>query len=384
MLKLQANTIAHNPVLENDVLLTLSKNSNMPYVLREKMAYFLPDEENIPKGFSAYLTYSEDIFKAANRLSNLFLLPADLSYLAEGDIVRIATNGKVHSLFRKNSNHNTMLLTERCNHYCLMCSQPPKEVNDDWLMDEALELMELIPRETQNIGFSGGEPTLYGDRFIELIQKAKLFLPNTAIDVLSNGRAFKDVSFVNKLASINHSDLVLGIPIYSDDPERHNFIVQSQNAFDETIQGIINLKKYRQKVEIRVVLHKQSIDRLPNLCEYITRNLVFVDHVALMGLEMTGFTRANLDQLWIDPIEYKDTLSEAVTMLNAYGIRNSVYNHQLCVINEDVRSNYVKSISDWKNEYVKECDGCTQKNSCGGFFSSSKQYRYSDYITPYS
>ena len=278
MLKLQANTIAHNPVLENDVLLTLSKNSNMPYVLREKMAYFLPDEENIPKGFSAYLTYSEDIFKAANRLSNLFLLPADLSYLAEGDIVRIATNGKVHSLFRKNSNHNTMLLTERCNHYCLMCSQPPKEVNDDWLMDEALELMELIPRETQNIGFSGGEPTLYGDRFIELIQKAKLFLPNTAIDVLSNGRAFKDVSFVNKLASINHSDLVLGIPIYSDDPERHNFIVQSQNAFDETIQGIINLKKYRQKVEIRVVLHKQSIDRLPNLCEYITRNLVFVDH----------------------------------------------------------------------------------------------------------
>jgi len=348
------------------------------------MAYFLADEENIPKGFSAYLTYSEDVFKAASRLSNLFLLPADLSYLAEGDIVRIATNGKVHSLFRKNSNHNTMLLTERCNHYCLMCSQPPKEVNDDWLMDEALELMELIPRETQNIGFSGGEPTLYGDRFIELIQKAKLFLPNTAIDVLSNGRAFKDVSFVKKLASINHSDLVLGIPIYSDDPERHNFIVQSQNAFDETIQGIINLKKYRQKVEIRVVLHKQSIDRLPNLCEYITRNLVFVDHVALMGLEMTGFTRANLDQLWIDPIEYKDTLSEAVAILNAYGIRNSVYNHQLCVINEDVRSNYVKSISDWKNEYVKECDGCTQRNSCGGFFSSSKQYRYSDHITPYS
>ncbi len=32
----------------------------------------------------------------------------------------------------------------------------------------------------------------------------------------------------------------------------------------------------------------------------------------------------------------------------------------------------------------KECDGCTQRNSCGGFFSSSKQYRYSDHITPYS
>ena len=102
-----------------------------------------------------------------------------------------------------------------------------------------------------------------------------------------------------------------------------------------------------------------------------------------MGLEMMGFTRANLDQLWVDPFEYKDTLSEAVLILNAYGIKNSVYNHQLCVINKDVEVNYAKSISDWKNEYVKECVGCTRKSECGGFFSSNVKYRYSDKITPF-
>ncbi|EPD8228418.1 His-Xaa-Ser system radical SAM maturase HxsC, partial [Escherichia coli] len=32
----------------------------------------------------------------------------------------------------------------------------------------------------------------------------------------------------------------------------------------------------------------------------------------------------------------------------------------------------VQSISDWKNYYPKECDGCTQKPSCAGYFSSSK------------
>jgi hypothetical protein len=32
-----------------------------------------------------------------------------------------------------------------------------------------------------------------------------------------------------------------------------------------------------------------------------------------MGLEITGFTRANLDLLWIDPYEYKHTLSDRVS-----------------------------------------------------------------------
>jgi len=119
---------------------------------------------------------------------------------------------------------------------------------------------------------------------------------------------------------------------------------------------------------------------LVQTCEFIARNLIFVDHVALMGLEMMGFTRANLDKLWIDPYEYKNTLSKALEVLNSYGIKTSIYNHQLCVVNLDVKPNYVKSISDWKNEYVEECDSCIKKNECGGFFSSSKKYRYSDHI----
>jgi MoaA/NifB/PqqE/SkfB family radical SAM enzyme len=82
---------------------------------------------------------------------------------------------------------------------------------------------------------------------------------------------------------------------------RHDYVVQSVNAFNETVRGILNLKSLDRRVEIRVVIHKQTIDRLVRLCEFIARNLLFVDHVALMGLEITGFTRANLDDLWIDP-----------------------------------------------------------------------------------
>jgi His-Xaa-Ser system radical SAM maturase HxsC len=177
---------------------------------------------------------------------------------------------------------------------------------------------------------------------------------------------------------------MVGIPLYSDDPVRHNYVVQSANAFNETLRGILNLKSLAQPVEVRVVLHKQTVPRLVRLCEFIVRNLVFVDHVALMGLEITGFTRANLEGLWIDPYTYKDTLSHAVGVLEAYGMNVSVYNHQRCLVNEDVMRAYRKSISDWKNEYVEECQHCTQMKECGGLFLSAKQFKRSPNIRPFT
>ena len=40
---------------------------------------------------------------------------------------------------------------------------------------------------------------------------------------------------------------------------------------------------------------------LGDIADFIVRNLPFVERVALMGLEITGLTRANLEELWIDP-----------------------------------------------------------------------------------
>ena len=377
MLKLHGNAISHDANLSERGLFIVTKKVGLPSTIKAKYAFLLDSYLNYEEGYGAYISFDE---VQNSGIANHFHLPIEMNYLAEGDVIRIEPSGRINSLFRKNSSHNTILLTEQCNHYCLMCSQPPKNIDDSWLMDDAMALLELIPRETVNIGFSGGEPTLYGDRFVELINKTKLMLPNTSVDVLSNGRAFSDPVFTAKYGAINHPDCVIGIPIYSDDPARHDYVVQAEGAFDETIQGILNLKKHQQKVEIRIVIHKQTIDRLVKTCEFIARNLLFVDHVALMGLEMMGFTRANLDQLWIDPFEYKDILSEAVDVLNSYGINTSVYNHQLCVVNDDVLPNYKKSISDWKNEYVDQCNLCIKKSDCGGFFSSSKLHRYSDHI----
>jgi len=113
--------------------------------------------------------------------------------------------------------------------------------------------------------------------------------------------------------------------------------------------------------------------------EFIGRNLPFVEQVALMGLEMIGFARANIEDIWIDPIEYQEALSEAAILLDRKGIRTLIYNHQLCLIEPRAWPFAVKSISDWKNEYHDECQNCSVINDCGGFFSSAV-YKMSDHI----
>ena len=94
-----------------------------------------------------------------------------------------------------------------------------------------------------------------------------------------------------------------------------------------------------------------------------------------------GFAKTNLEALWIDPYDYRNELEEAVRILDWYGMYVSIYNLPLCVINENVRHFAIKSISDWKNEYMPECFGCSKVQDCGGFFSSAS-LRYSSHILP--
>jgi His-Xaa-Ser system radical SAM maturase HxsC len=379
MLKLSGKVTGSS--LPQDTLFSLSTNPDLPFALRSQRAYVAHGSGPIPDGFGHYITTDSNI--VCPKDSTVSRLNADFGYLDNDDVVSIYRDGSLRTLFRASSDHNSILLTEQCDNYCLMCSQPPKRQDDRWILDEVSKLIPLIPRDTRSLGISGGEPTVFGDGFINVIKLCKSWLPNTAIHILSNGRRFADPIFSQKYSTICHPDMMIGIPVYSDDPTRHDYVVQAKGAFDETVRGILNLKKLNQRVEIRVVIHKQTFESLPSLAEFIARNLLFVDHVALMGLEMTGFTRANLDSLWIDPISYKDSLSEAVNILQSYGMLVSVYNHQLCLLNKDVEFAYVKSISDWKNEYLPECESCNRINDCGGFFSSGVRHGYSKSIKPF-
>jgi hypothetical protein len=93
-----------------------------------------------------------------------------------------------------------------------------------------------------------------------------------------------------------------------------------------------------------------------------------VEHIALMGLENIGYAPRNMDALWIDPYDYQDQLESAVELLTVRGMNVSIYNHQLCVLRRSLWKFAKKSVSDWKNIHIDECESCSVKADCGGFF----------------
>ena len=145
-----------------------------------------------------------------------FELPANLHTPQDEDVLQIdLSGGTVRFLYRRDSPHNALFITERCNSKCLMCSQPPRIVDDGYLIDDILEMIPLVSPETVELGITGGEPTLLGTRLLQVMRSLKLNLPKTAVHMLTNGRAFKDEQQARDIAAIQHSDLMLGIPVYS-------------------------------------------------------------------------------------------------------------------------------------------------------------------------
>jgi His-Xaa-Ser system radical SAM maturase HxsC len=253
-----------------------------------------------------------------------------------------------------------------------MCSQPPKDVDHRWVLKEIGACLPLIDKTTPSLGVTGGEPLLDWRHFVGVLKLCRDVLPDTAVHVLSNGRAYANSDVVAAWSGLRHPNLMVGIPIYSAVDNVHDYVVQAAGAFDETVLGILKLKDRGGRVEVRVVLHAITTPRLVETSRWIARNLPFVDHVALMGLENTGFAIANDALLWIDPVDYQSELAELVTTLAAAGVRVSIYNLPLCVVPAPVRAFAARSISDWKNGYATDCDRCDEKRHCSGLFTSGR------------
>ena len=83
--------------------------------------------------------------------------------VARGDVIRISSrNHLISVLHRKGARSNSLLVTERCNSYCVMCSQPPIERDDSERVRELLVAIRLIDPSEEVLGITGGEPTLLG------------------------------------------------------------------------------------------------------------------------------------------------------------------------------------------------------------------------------
>jgi His-Xaa-Ser system radical SAM maturase HxsC len=354
--------------------------------LAQPLACLVQAGQAVPPGYGLYLTTQTDSASVTitRAPGPVLKLGGELAHLGPGDIIHVPADGRrVTVLWKNSARHNSLLLTEQCDNYCLMCSQPPKERDDSWLFSRARKVISLLPAGPHSLSLTGGEPTLHADALIDLLEHCGQANVDLSIHLLSNGRRFSDQAFAQRYAAVGLADLMVGIPLYAPEPALHDFIVQAVGAFEETVHGILNLASLGQAVEIRVVVQRLTVPVLADLATFIVRNIPFVSQVALMGLEMTGLAKPNAALVWSDPADYQHELADAVDILATAGITTRIYNHQLCVLDQRLWPYAVRSISDWKNDYLDICQSCTVREICGGVFTTSGN-RLSSHLRPVS
>jgi His-Xaa-Ser system radical SAM maturase HxsC len=207
---------------------------------------------------------------------------------------------------------------------------------------------------------------------LRVLDALKERFPETCLYLLTNGRLLAYWDYATALAGVGHRRLTVEVPLYADTADLHDRIVGAAGAFDQAIAGLYNLARLGQTIRLRVVLGKETLPRLGALMEFVYRNLPFVAEVALMGMEPMGYVKKNWDRVWIDPLDYAAALEAAVRHGALRGMPVSLFNLPLCLLPRGLWAYARKSISDYKNVFLPECDACSVHGECSGMFASER------------
>jgi len=284
----------------------------------------------------------------------------------DGDVLLVLPGGRAaQRLIRANSPHNTFLVTERCDQLCLMCSQPPKQHHTDML--PFFEAAALLAPKGVTLGISGGEPLLYKTALLPLMQRVLKERTDLTFHVLTNGQHLEENDLA-ELGELPRDRVLWGIPLYTADAQTHDRIVGKAGAFDRLMETLPIFCRAGAAIELRTVVMGENARLLPALANFITTHLPFVSSWALMQLENIGYGRQNWDDLFFDSSVSFAPVAEALNIARGRGFDAVLYNFPRCTVPAAYRDQAPSTISDWKRRYLDECEECSQRALCGGFF----------------
>ncbi len=265
-------------------------------------------------------------------------------------------------------------LWNRCNSNCIMCTNPfgyrKEEGSEPYFMDKVIERVErkkdLLNKNTNEIiHFTGGEPTIH-PQFLEVIKRVRNKFPKNKIVIATNGRRFTYESFTKSLLKINN--IRLEIVLHGPSKELHDGITRTPGSFEQTINGLENIFKYKNQthsIEIRHVLLKQNYKKLDETYELVKR-FKDIERMVTIFPEYEGRAEKNIDSIGITYKEAVPFIEKATEKWKDQFERFHLYHFPLCVIDSKYWEFVVRSIPREEMIFKKECDQCLYKEYCLG------------------
>lgn len=177
-----------------------------------------------------------------------------------------------------------------CNNHCLFCVQGDKRKL--YKLRDKNEITQDLVRAKKNcesIVFSGGEPTLHPD-FLYLVNIAKNISFQT-IQVQTNGRMFSYRRFCRDTINAGANQFAPALHGHTD--SLHDFLTQAPGSFNQTLQGIKNLRSLGQEVIVNTVITSHNYKYLPHITKLLIQ--LNVDQFQFSFVHITGTAWKNRD-----------------------------------------------------------------------------------------
>lgn len=341
---------------------------------------YIVDGYQVPSGYRAYLLdfrFSEALAMNLHSYcpTSSVLYGISCEGINDFDVVEVNEKGQLRIVYSDAEEDNVLFISNKCNSNCIMCpdSNANRQLDLGRDKDYLFRLVELIPSDARHLTITGGEPTLLTWDFIRLLAKCKEKFTNTDFLMLSNGRTLCIKEYRDAfLEAVPHS-FRLGIPLYAASAKEHDSITRAEGSFEQTLAAL-KVLQHRIDIEIRIVVMKNNYRKIPEIAEFICKEIPRVRHVCMMGIELMGNAAIARDDLWVDFVDTAPYLERAATTLFSAGIDAMIYNYPLCSLPRHLWNIAEKSITEYKIRYKEECANCEIKDLCGGFFFSTMHF----------
>ncbi len=268
-----------------------------------------------------------------------------------------------------------------CNNNCLFCVQADNKKYKNKDYDIILEnLKSGIRSGCEGVVFTGGEFTIRSD-CLRLVNEAKK-MGYKLIQIQSNGRMFSSVDFCRRIIHAGATEF--SPALHGHKREIHDFLTGAE-SFNQTLQGIKNLKKLGQYIIVNHVIVKPNYRFAKEFAELMVdlkvdqfqyafvhacgnARLNFENMVPRISLAMP-FVRKGLD---VAIANNSRVMVEAVPLCFMQGYEEYISE---MYIPETRLEEYVRTVEDFKESRVSnmklkgpQCKECKYFNECEGLW----------------
>ena len=263
---------------------------------------------------------------------------------------------------------------DKCNNNCLMCTNPDRpwpawDGSFDYGYDSLIERIKKTEKKIKtfdSIYFSGGEPTLH-PQFSDVLKYVSQNFPKQRIKLLTNGRKFLYPDFAKEVLKITNN-LDIELSIYGSNKKSHEAVTQAPGSFDQTIKGLENLLKYKNKdqlVNVRYVITKLSYQYLEDFLKLIKNKFSKIDRIMLIFWEIENQAVKNIKTV---KITYDKVIPEIekIYYLLSDSKQIRLYHFPLCTLSEEFWPFIWRTLPEDGVVFIDSCNKCKYKKYCLG------------------